>query len=81
VNTPVFCVEFNVSEICRQSLFELDPKHAEKDDDVFHFVSYIPINGRLYELDGLQEGPLDHGAIEGEWLDAAREIIQKRIKE
>lgn len=54
---------------------------ASKDDDVFHFVSYVPINGRLYELDGLKEGPIDHGVIPegGEWLDVARPVIEQRM--
>jgi len=66
----------------RQTLFEFDGKKAEKGDDVFHFVSYVPIDGRLYELDGLKPGPIDHGAIpqKGDWLDIARPIIEKRIK-
>ena len=29
--------------------------------EAFHFVSYVPINGRLFELDGLQPYPVDHG--------------------
>ena len=54
---------------------------ASKDDDVFHFVSYVPINGRLYELDGLKEGPVDHGAIPdgGEWMDVAKPVIEQRM--
>lgn len=66
----------------RQTLFELDNKNAGKDDDVFHFIGYIPINGRLYELDGLKEGPVDLGKVEsGEsWLDVVRPIIENRMQ-
>ena len=63
----------------RQNLFEFDQKMATKDDDVFHFVSYVPIQGRLYELDGLKEGPIDHGAVGDDWLDLARPIIEQRM--
>ena len=30
------------NSFARQTLFEFDSKKAEKDDDVFHFVSYVP---------------------------------------
>jgi len=65
----------------RQNLFEFEQKMATKDDDVFHFVSYVPIKGRLYELDGLKEGPVDHGAIpsDGDWLDLAKPVIEQRM--
>ena len=51
--------------------------------DTFHFVSYVPIEGRLYELDGLKRFPLDHGPIEeGEdWTEKFRRVITERLGE
>ena len=31
------------------------------DSETFHFVSYVPIHGHLFELDGLKPHPIDHG--------------------
>ncbi|CAB3225114.1 unnamed protein product [Arctia plantaginis] len=69
------------NSMAQQTLFEFDPKVASKDDEAYHFVGYMPIEGRLYELDGLREGPIDHGPIapDQDWLDVVRPIIMKRI--
>ncbi|XP_051170151.1 ubiquitin carboxyl-terminal hydrolase isozyme L5 [Leptopilina boulardi] len=69
------------NSFARQTLFEYDSKLSGKDEDVFHFVSYLPIDGRLYELDGLKEGPMDLGPCPSgdQWVQAAKPIIQKRI--
>eukprot|EP00116_Pleurobrachia_bachei_P006192 sb/3466454/ len=49
--------------------------------ETFHYVSYVPINGRLFELDGLKPFPIDHGPWkEGEqWTDHFRRIIAERL--
>ncbi|XP_039763876.1 ubiquitin carboxyl-terminal hydrolase isozyme L5 [Pararge aegeria] len=70
------------NSMSQPTLFEFDPKLVTKEEDAFHFIGYMPINGRLYELDGLRNGPIDHGPIaaEQDWLDVVRPIILKRIK-
>ncbi|KAB7499782.1 Ubiquitin carboxyl-terminal hydrolase calypso [Armadillidium nasatum] len=49
--------------------------------ETFHFVSYVPINGHLFELDGLKPHPLDHGPwLEGEdWTEKFRRVITERL--
>lgn len=50
--------------------------------DTYHFVSYVPIDGRLYELDGLKPYPMDHGpwAEDEDWTVKFRKVIGDRLK-
>ncbi|XP_070531667.1 ubiquitin carboxyl-terminal hydrolase isozyme L5-like [Ptychodera flava] len=65
----------------RHQMFEFDAKLANKDDDVFHFVGYIPIEGRLYELDGLKDGPIDLGKCDqNDWLKLVKPVIEQRMQ-
>jgi ubiquitin carboxyl-terminal hydrolase L5 len=79
------------SELIRKvhnSFARTDPFTQEDDGvsgvgsaDVFHFVSYVPYKGKLYELDGLQDGPICFGDVtEENWIESARTEIQKRIE-
>ena len=51
--------------------------------EAFHYSSFVPISGRLYEMDGLKPYPVDHG----EWTEAERwtalfqHIIQRRLNQ
>ena len=49
--------------------------------EAFHFVSYVPIGGRLFELDGLKRFPIDHGPIPAEvdWTEKLRAVITERL--
>jgi len=68
---------------------------ATDDDDVFHFIAYVPHeDGCVYELDGLQSGPIQIGSYKNkdgstenngttatamDWIQVARDAIQKRL--
>jgi ubiquitin carboxyl-terminal hydrolase L5 len=62
-------------------MFELEEKAPSKEEDSYHFIAYVPINGRLYELDGLKEAPIDLGAIPTgtEWTQVVRPVLEKRM--
>lgn len=49
--------------------------------DAYHFVSYVPINGYLFELDGLKPYPIDHGPWKEyeDWTDKFKRVIKDRL--
>lgn len=49
-------------------------------EDVYHFVAYTPIDGTLYEMDGLQPAPISHGPCTQEQFPArVMEVLQRRV--
>jgi ubiquitin carboxyl-terminal hydrolase L5 len=62
---------------------EISHDEDKQQGDAFHFVSYIWHKGTVYELDGLQTGPIFVGACESrdQWLSIAAPYIQSRIAE
>jgi ubiquitin carboxyl-terminal hydrolase L5 len=50
-------------------------------EDVFHFIGYTCHHGRLYELDGLQPHPIDHGSCtQDEFPEKIIPVLQRRIE-
>lgn len=45
--------------------------------EAFHFVSFVPIDGHLFELDGLKPFPMNHGKVRDnqDWTDKFRSEI------
>eukprot|EP00814_Leptocylindrus_danicus_P020673 CAMPEP_0116018488 /NCGR_PEP_ID=MMETSP0321-20121206/8678_1 /TAXON_ID=163516 /ORGANISM="Leptocylindrus danicus var. danicus, Strain B650" /LENGTH=330 /DNA_ID=CAMNT_0003488891 /DNA_START=318 /DNA_END=1310 /DNA_ORIENTATION=+ len=67
---------------------EQDKHLSSPDDEAFHFVAFIPFEGKVYELDGLKKGPIlvgdaEDGSMSGisaSWLGVARKAVQDRIQ-
>ncbi|KAL4809272.1 ubiquitin carboxyl-terminal hydrolase [Aspergillus unguis] len=56
------------------------PRDEDEEGDVYHFIAYTPINGTLYELDGLQANPISHGPCDSETFpEKVIEVLQRRI--
>ena len=41
----------------RPEPIQIEKTDPSDDGEAFHFISYVPVNGILYEIDGLQKGP------------------------
>lgn len=66
----------------RPTYLELDqPKKWSKEEN-FHFITYVPVDGKIYELDGLREAPVIVGSAKEseDWLEAVKPHIKKRIQ-
>ena len=66
----------------------MDMTETDEDEDKiedagggFHFIAYIPINGQVWSLDGMDSFPKLIGPVEegGKWLDTAKQSIIDRI--
>lgn len=52
----------------------------ENNDGLYHFISYMPINGKLYELDGLHAYPIVHGDCTFDEFPAkVSRVLEKRV--
>ena len=52
----------------------------EEAEDAFHFVSYVFVDGDVYELDGLARTPVNVGSCQyDQWIEIAVNSIQKKI--
>ncbi|CAG8535929.1 14458_t:CDS:10 [Acaulospora morrowiae] len=63
---------------------EIGKKKGDPDEEggeVYHYIAYVPIDGEVWQLDGLYPRPIKIGNYEDEkiWYDAARGVINERI--
>ncbi|CAD7938319.1 unnamed protein product [Amoebophrya sp. A25] len=70
------------NSFARQSSFDFVHDKNDPSDDSFHFVGYVPYNGKVYELDGLQDGPIEIGKVDEttkDWIATVKPEIQRRM--
>lgn len=68
------------NSFARSSPFVDETQKTGEAEDAFHFIAYTPINGTLYELDGLQPAPISHGSCDADSFPSkVVEVLQKRI--
>ncbi len=59
----------------------LPEKSSSSEGEAFHYIAYMPIRGRVYELDGLAQGPRAVCAVEdGAWIHQTIQVIQERMR-
>lgn len=71
------------NSFARPEPFLHEDRQAGDDDDVFHFIAYVPKGGVVYELDGLAAGPVSLGTVPegGDWIPVATRQLEMRIAE
>ncbi|KAG8802209.1 hypothetical protein FRC17_006473 [Serendipita sp. 399] len=57
-------------------------KAKDEPPDSYHFLSYVPYRGRVWEMDGLKRAPLECGEIEKDqpWVEAVLPALRTRIE-
>lgn len=64
-------------------LVDNGPVHSKDAEDPYHFVAYLPFEGRVLEIDGLKSGPLGIGEYDvsqpRSWHAVAQPAIEARM--
>merc|ERR1712194_409306 len=72
------------NSFARQSSFSFEKDPQADKEDAFHFVAYVPHQGKVYELDGLRRGPMEIGPISGteknSWMNTVKPEIRERME-
>lgn len=57
------------------------PDLDDKDDGLFHFITYLNINNTIYELDGLKQYPIKHESLDTpeQFYEVLPNVLQRRI--
>lgn len=67
----------------KKSLVASSKDPEEEDQEGFHFVAYMPIQGHVWRMDGLDKFPQDIGAFDdtpgGDWMSIAQTALQTRM--
>merc|ERR1719411_68404 len=58
-----------------------DNMPKDQEQDAFHFVAYTAIDGKIYELDGLQQAPLDCGDYDKAKPAEAQALMKKVLQD
>ncbi|CZS95055.1 related to 26S proteasome-associated ubiquitin carboxyl-terminal hydrolase [Rhynchosporium agropyri] len=53
-------------------------KKKMNDEPGYHFIAYVPIQGEVWRLDGLQREPVKLGDCGNDWIDVAKANIMQR---
>lgn len=85
-NTPELAISHN-SHATTQAKRRLDKNNSGVSTggrftgEAFHFVSFVPINGHLFELDGLKPFPMNHGPWKEneDWTSKFRCTMAERL--
>lgn len=67
----------------QQFVVENSPLREEDKETPYHFISFIPHKGHVFELDGLASGPRQHGEYNEttDWLEVVTPVIEARMAE
>lgn len=66
---------------------------ADPNQEVYHFIGYVPFRGKVWELDGLKSGPVEVGelptssspsgsgtAVHRNWMDVVRPVLRMKMR-